>query len=125
MFTKNVKKFLLLILSPMGIWTKNRSSELKYYSVDFKKEKANEKFQEIYDSNIKIIKTRAKIEPTLEIIGGIAISVVLVLAGLRILSEDSDFGSFTGFNGGLGTINSEEEIKLSAVSDPSYEPTTI
>ena len=31
-------------------------------------------------SNIKIIKTRAKIEPTLEIIGGVAISLVLVLA---------------------------------------------
>ena len=61
---------------------------------NLQKEKANRKFEEIYDSNIKIIKTRAKIEPTLEIIGGLAISVVLVLAGLRILSEDSDFPSY-------------------------------
>ena len=71
---------------------------IKTYNLeDLQKEKANKKFQEIYDSNIKIIKTRAKIEPTLEIIGGIAISVVLVLAGYRILNEESDFGSFTGF----------------------------
>ena len=71
---------------------------IKTYNLEeLQKEKAHQKFQEIYDSNIKIIKTRAKIEPTLEIIGGLAISVVLVLAGLRILSEESDFGSFTGF----------------------------
>ena len=71
---------------------------IKTYNLEeLQKEKANQKFQEIYDSNIKIIKTRAKIEPTLEIIGGLAISVVLVLAGFRILSENSDFGSFTGF----------------------------
>jgi len=71
---------------------------IKTYNLEnLQKEKANKKFQEIYDSNIKIIKTRAKIEPTLEIIGGLAISVVLVLAGFRILNESSDFGSFTGF----------------------------
>ena len=71
---------------------------IKTYNLEgLQKEKASKKFQEIYNSNIKIIKTRAKIEPTLEIIGGLAISVVLVLAGFRILNEDSDFGSFTGF----------------------------
>ena len=63
----------------------------------FQKEKAKNKFKEIYDSNIKIIKTRAKIEPTLEVVGGLAISIVLVFAGLRILSDNSDLGSFTGF----------------------------
>ena len=71
---------------------------IKTYNLEgLQKEKASKKFQEIYNSNIKIIKTRAKIEPTLEIIGGLAISVVLVLAGFRILNEDSDFGYFTGF----------------------------
>ncbi len=63
----------------------------------FQKEKAKNKFKEIYDCNIKIIKTRAKIEPTLEVVGGLAISIVLVFAGLRILSDNSDLGSFTGF----------------------------
>ncbi len=71
---------------------------IKTYNLEkVQKAKAQNKFEEIYYSNIKIIKTRAKIEPTLEIIGGVAISLVLVLAGLRILSDSSDFGSFTGF----------------------------
>ena len=46
---------------------------------------------------LKLLRVRAKIEPTLEIIGGLAISIVLVLAGIRILNNNSDLGSFTGF----------------------------
>ena len=61
------------------------------------KRTAIKKFENIYEGNIKIIKVRAKIEPTLEIIGGIAISIVLVLAGIRIFNNNSDLGSFTGF----------------------------
>ena len=41
--------------------------------------------EKLLRENIKIIRARAKIEPTLEVIGGIAISIVLVLAGIRIL----------------------------------------
>ena len=59
--------------------------------------KSQKSFKDIYDNNINIIKTRAKIEPTLEIVGGLAISCVLVVAGLRILQGNSDIGSFTGF----------------------------
>lgn len=59
--------------------------------------KALEKFNQIYTRNIEIIKTRAKIEPTLEIIGGIAVSIVIVAAGLRITTGESDIGSFSGF----------------------------
>ena len=59
--------------------------------------KALEKFNQIYTRNIEIIKTRAKIEPTLEIIGGIAVSIVIVVAGLRITTGESDIGSFSGF----------------------------
>ena len=59
--------------------------------------KSRKSFKDIYDNNINIIKTRAKIEPTLEIVGGLAISCVLVIAGLRILQGNSDIGSFTGF----------------------------
>ncbi len=71
---------------------------IKTYNLEeLQKKAAKNKFEEIYEGNIKIIKTRARIEPTLEIIGGLAISIVLVLAGMRILNNDSDFGSFTGF----------------------------
>ncbi len=71
---------------------------IKTYNLEeFQKKKAKQKFEEIFEGNINIIKTRAKIEPTLEIVGGIAISIVLVIAGLRILNNETDFGSFTGF----------------------------
>jgi len=71
---------------------------IKTYNLeDLQKKIATKKFENIYKGNIKIIRVRAKIEPTLEIIGGIAISIVLVLAGIRILNDSSDIGSFTGF----------------------------
>ena len=40
--------------------------------------KAEKKFSDIYKKNIEIIKVRSKVEPTLEIIGGLAISAVIV-----------------------------------------------
>ncbi len=61
------------------------------------KKRAKEKFAEIFSGNIEIVKTRAKIEPTLEIIGGIAVSVVLVFAAIRITGGHSDIGAFSGF----------------------------
>ncbi len=71
---------------------------IKTYNLeDLQKKIAIKKFENIYQENIKIIRARAKIEPTLEVIGGIAISIVLVLAGIRILNDTSDLGSFTGF----------------------------
>ena len=71
---------------------------IKTYNLeDLQKKTAIKKFENIYLENIKIIRARAKIEPTLEVIGGIAISIVLVLAGIRILNDTSDLGSFTGF----------------------------
>ena len=71
---------------------------IKTYNLEeLQKKKAIKKFEDIFKGNIKIIKARAKIEPTLEIIGGLAISIVLVIAGIRILNESSDLGSFTGF----------------------------
>ena len=71
---------------------------IKTYNLEgLQKKLAVKKFENIYEGNIKIIRARAKIEPTLEIIGGIAISIVLVLAGIRILNDTSDLGSFTGF----------------------------
>ncbi len=59
--------------------------------------KAEKKFSDIYKKNIEIIKVRSKVEPTLEIIGGLAISAVIVIAGLRINSGQTDIGAFSGF----------------------------
>ena len=71
---------------------------IKTYNLeDLQKKNAIKKFENIYEGNVKIIRVRAKIEPTLEIIGGLAISIVLVVAAIRILNNNSDLGSFTGF----------------------------
>ena len=64
---------------------------------NLQKSRAEKKFNQIFKKNIEIVKTRAKIEPTLEIIGGIAISLVLLFAGIRISSGNADIGSFSGF----------------------------
>ena len=61
------------------------------------KHKAEKKFADIYKKNIEIIRVRSKVEPTLEIVGGLAISAVIVIAGLRISSGYSDIGAFSGF----------------------------
>ena len=61
------------------------------------KKKAEKKFSDIYRKNIEIVRVRSKVEPTLEIIGGLAISSVIVIAGLRVNSGHIDIGSFSGF----------------------------
>ena len=59
--------------------------------------KAEKKFADIYKKNVEIIKVRSRVEPTLEIVGGLAISAVIIIAGLRINSGHSDIGAFSGF----------------------------
>jgi len=65
---------------------------------------------------IKVISTRAGLEPVMEIIGGIAISLVILLAGWQIVAGTSTVGEFSGFISALliavgparaiGTLNS-------------------
>ena len=65
---------------------------------------------------IRVISTRAALEPVMEIIGGIAISLVILLAGWQIVSGTSTVGEFSGFISALliavgparalGTLNS-------------------
>ena len=59
--------------------------------------KAEKKFSDIYKKNVEIIKVRSRVEPTLEIVGGLAISAVIIIAGLRINSGHTDIGAFSGF----------------------------
>ena len=101
---KNTRKISLKLqkkISEAGAFLSESFSAIRviktYNLEELQKKKAINKFEDIFVSNIKIIKARAKIEPTLEIIGGLAISTVLVIAGIRILNESSDLGSFTGF----------------------------
>ena len=73
-------------------------------------------FNDLRSVIIKVISTRAGLEPVMEIVGGIAISLVILLAGWQIVSGTSTVGEFSGFISALliavgparaiGTLNS-------------------
>ncbi|MBT4109360.1 MAG: ABC transporter ATP-binding protein, partial [Pelagibacterales bacterium] len=73
-------------------------------------------FSELKFVIIKVISTRAGLEPVMEIVGGIAISLVILLAGWQIVEGVSTVGEFSGFISALliavgparaiGTLNS-------------------
>ncbi len=73
-------------------------------------------FNDLKSLIVKVISTRAALEPVMEIVGGIAISLVILLAGWQIVSGKSTIGEFSGFISALliaigparalGTLNS-------------------
>ena len=87
-----------------------------YQLEDIQNKKANNYFEELKTIIIRVISTRAGLEPVMEIIGGIAISLVILLAGWQIVSGTSTVGEFSGFISALliavgparalGTLNS-------------------
>ena len=78
--------------------------------------RASKYFSDLRLIIIKVISTRAALEPVMEIIGGIAVSLVILLAGWQIVSGNSSIGEFSGFISALliavgparalGTLNS-------------------
>jgi subfamily B ATP-binding cassette protein MsbA len=87
-----------------------------YQLEDIQNKKAKNYFKELKTIIVKVISTRAALEPVMEIIGGIAISLVILLAGWQIVSGHSTVGEFSGFISALliavgparalGTLNS-------------------
>ena len=90
---------------------------IKSYQLEnIQNKKAIKYFSDLKSIIIKVISTRAGLEPVMEIIGGIAISLVILLAGWQIVSGTSTVGEFSGFISALliavgparaiGTLNS-------------------
>ena len=90
---------------------------IKSYQLEkVQNKKANNYFEELKIIIIRVISTRAALEPVMEIIGGIAISLVILLAGWQIVTGTSTVGEFSGFISALliavgparalGTLNS-------------------
>ena len=90
---------------------------IKSYQLEgVQNQKASRHFEELKEIIIRVISTRAGLEPVMEIIGGIAISLVIILAGWQIVSGTSTVGEFSGFVSALliavgparalGTLNS-------------------
>jgi len=87
-----------------------------YQLEEVQNKRAKNYFSELKAIIIKVITTRAGLEPVMEIVGGIAISLVILLAGWQIVSGTSTVGEFSGFISALliavgparalGTLNS-------------------
>ena len=68
-----------------------------YRLEDYASERLNKSFEHVYRLRMKAVKNRARIDPLLEALGGVAIAGVIALAYWRIASGISTVGDFMGF----------------------------
>jgi subfamily B ATP-binding cassette protein MsbA len=64
---------------------------------DYAARRTNQSFDEVFRLRMKAVRSRAALDPLLEVLGGLAIAGVLALAGYRIASGISTVGDFMGF----------------------------
>jgi subfamily B ATP-binding cassette protein MsbA len=64
---------------------------------DYAAERLNKSFEHVYDLRMKAVRNRARIDPLLEALGGIAVAGVIAFAYWRIASGISTVGDFMGF----------------------------
>jgi subfamily B ATP-binding cassette protein MsbA len=70
----------------------------KTYGLErYLKTKAARTFDNVRDLKMKAANARGRMDPILETGGGLAVAIVLMLIGRRILSGNSTIGDFTGF----------------------------
>ena len=60
-------------------------------------ERLNQSFEQVYDLRMKAVRNRARIDPMLEALGGVAVTGVIAFAYWRIASGISTVGDFMGF----------------------------
>jgi subfamily B ATP-binding cassette protein MsbA len=68
-----------------------------YRLEDYLKGRAKEAFDDVRALKMKAANARARLDPLLEIGGGLAVAGVLLLIGRRIVDGESTVGEFTGF----------------------------
>lgn len=64
---------------------------------DYASRKLDKSFEEVFRLKLKAVKTRARLDPMLEALGGLAIAGVIAFAYLRISNGISTVGDFMGF----------------------------
>ncbi len=70
----------------------------KAYGLEtYLKARASESFEKLFRLSVKGANTRGRLDPLLEVGGGLAVAGVLSVIGLRIASGESTLGDFTGF----------------------------
>ena len=70
---------------------------LNYILESNQKEKSKYNFNQLFLRVMKLNVGRARVEPVLEILGGIAISVVIISGAWRLGQVDFSVGDFAGF----------------------------
>jgi subfamily B ATP-binding cassette protein MsbA len=70
----------------------------KAYGLEsYLKTRASQAFEQLYRLGVKAANTRGRLDPLLEVGGGLAVAGVLSVIGLRIAAGESTIGDFTGF----------------------------
>ncbi len=64
---------------------------------DYAANRLGTSFEQVYNLRLKAIQTRARLDPLLEVLGGLAVAGVVALAYLRISGGISSVGDFMGF----------------------------
>jgi subfamily B ATP-binding cassette protein MsbA len=63
----------------------------------FESDRAGNAFEALYRALVRITKSRARIDPVLEVLGGFAVAAVIGFAGWRAAVGSNTIGNFTGF----------------------------
>ncbi|MCS6853885.1 MAG: ABC transporter transmembrane domain-containing protein, partial [Elioraea sp.] len=71
---------------------------VKAYGLEaMERRRAGEAFRSWYARLMKVVRNRARVDPLLEAMGGVAVAAVIAFAGWRIASGAASAGQFTGF----------------------------
>jgi subfamily B ATP-binding cassette protein MsbA len=68
-----------------------------YQLEEYERERAGRAFRTWFDSLMRVVRGRARVDPVLEAMGGVAVASVIAFAGWRIASGAASAGQFTGF----------------------------
>jgi subfamily B ATP-binding cassette protein MsbA len=99
---------------------------VKTYGLEaYERRRAEGAFERLYDLYMRATRNRARLDPILEVLGGMAVAGVIAFAGWRMLTGGGTVGTFTGFITALlmaaqpvravGTLNSVVQEGMAAL----------
>lgn len=100
---------------------------VKTYRLEpYERTRAETTFARLYALMMRMVRTRTRIDPLLEVLGGFAVAGVLAFGGYRVATGAGSVGDFTGFVSALivaagpvraiGTLNAVAQEGLAAVA---------
>jgi subfamily B ATP-binding cassette protein MsbA len=71
---------------------------VKTYALEpYERARADSAFERLFDLSIRAMRGRARLDPMLEVLGGLAVGGVIAFAGWRMIAGGGTVGTFTGF----------------------------